>query len=238
MKHKYPIMLNVEGRRCLVVGGGSVAERKIRSLLSVGALVAVLSPEVTEGLVEMACRGEVVLYRQTFSLNRMSEILSVTTSPFMLVVAATNVAEVNTQVYEAAISQGLLVNVVDQPELSSFIAPSVIRRGKLVIAVSTGGASPSAARKIAKELEHTYGTEYEVYFDFLSEVRLKVQKQIADKETRQILFREMLEWDVLTRIRSSTFELWKDELYTLIDKEPGLSAIAAFGRQVQRGGVT
>ena len=75
--------------------------------------------------------------------------------------------------------------------------PSVVRRGKLVIAVSTGGASPSAARKIAQELDNAYGEEYEAYLDFLSDLRLLIQSRVADKQARQRVFKEMLEWDVL-----------------------------------------
>jgi precorrin-2 dehydrogenase / sirohydrochlorin ferrochelatase len=232
VKHLYPVMLNVQGRSCLVVGGGRVAERKILSLVKAGALVTVLSPEVSEGLADMASRGVVVLYRQTFSPSTMLGIIleKKMQAPLALVVAATNLSEVNGQVYEIALQEGLLVNVVDQPELSTFIVPSVVRRGKLVIAVSTGGASPSSARKIAKELENAYGDEYEPYLDFLSEVRLKVQKRVEDKEVRQQLFKNMLEWDILSKIRAGTFERWKEELFTALDNEPAGSAFHAFGQ--------
>ncbi|HEY1216784.1 MAG TPA: NAD(P)-dependent oxidoreductase, partial [Bryobacteraceae bacterium] len=148
------------------------------------------------------------------------------------VIAATDDFEVNRRVYEAAAGCGMLVNVVDQPELSTFIVPSVVRRGKLVIAVSTGGASPASARKIAHELELAYGDEYELYLDFLNEVRLKVQSVIQDKENRQQLFKEMLAWDVLSMIRTGTFEEWKEKLFAAFDQEPLLSTIRAFGKRV------
>ena len=95
--------------------------------------------------------------------------------------------------------------------MSSFILPSVVRRGKLVITVSTGGASPSAARKIAKEIDKTYGDEYEIYLDFLSETRLMIQNHVKDKEARQRLFKEMLAWDLIRLIREGTFEDWKQK---------------------------
>ena len=95
---------------------------------------------------------------------------------------------------------------MDQPEISSFILPSVVRRGKLVITVSTGGASPSAARKIAKEIDNTYGDEYEIYLDFLSEIRSMIQNQVKDKQARQRLFKDMLAWDVMGLIRNGVFE--------------------------------
>lgn len=250
MNHPYPIMMNLSGLRCLVVGGGAVAERKVKSLLQAGAHVTIVSTEFTEGLMKMENQSEVVLYRQTFHPSIMIDE-STDFAPYTLVVAATNDTKVNAQVYEIASRQGQLINVVDQPQLSSFIVPSVVRRGKLVIAVSTGGASPSAARKIAQELDTAYGEEYETYLDFLSDLRLLIQSRVADKQARQRVFKEMLEWDVLAKIRSGTFESWKEKLYITIEKEPWmqgqvgdrgtdlsawLAAIKDIGQQVQGGG--
>lgn len=219
MNHLYPIMMNLSGRRCLVVGGGAVAERKVKSLLQAGAHVTIVSAEFTELLMEMENYADVVLYRQSFDSSIMIDGSS-DFVPYTLVVAATNDAKVNAHVHEVASRQGKPVNVVDQPQLSSFIVPSVVRRGKLVIAVSTGGASPSAARKIAQELDNAYGEEYETYLDFLSDLRLLIQSRVADKQARQHVFKEMLEWDVLAKIREGTFESWKEKLYITLEKEP------------------
>ncbi|WP_167357028.1 precorrin-2 dehydrogenase/sirohydrochlorin ferrochelatase family protein [Paenibacillus pectinilyticus] len=205
-QHPYPLMLNLSGRSCLVVGGGPIAERKVRGLLAAGANVTVISEEFTTGIQAMAERTDVVLYRQTFDA---AIVQASDKERFTLVIAATNQMDVNTQIALAAQAQGYLVSVVDQPELSSFILPSVVRRGKLVITVSTGGASPSAARKIAKEIDNAYGDEYEIYLDFLSETRLLIQQRVANKEARQHLFKDMLSWDVMSLIRNGTFEGWK-----------------------------
>ncbi|MDD9269886.1 bifunctional precorrin-2 dehydrogenase/sirohydrochlorin ferrochelatase [Paenibacillus sp. GCM10023248] len=217
MKHPYPIMVNLAGQHCLVVGGGAVAERKVLSLLDAGANVTVISEQFTPGIAVLEQHSGVVLHRQTFHPSMMT---GESLYPYALIVAATNDAQVNKSVFELASKQGKLVNVVDQPELSTYIQPSVVRRGKLVIAVSTGGASPSAARKIARDLDRDYGEEYAVYLDFLSEVRQLVQSQISDKQARQRMFKEMLEWDVLARIRDGTFESWKDKLFLAIESEP------------------
>ncbi|MGO4276356.1 bifunctional precorrin-2 dehydrogenase/sirohydrochlorin ferrochelatase, partial [Paenibacillus sp. TAF58] len=184
----------------------------VKSLLQAGAHVTIVSTEFTEWLMQMENQSEVVLYRQTFQPSIMIDESS-DFAPYTLVVAATNDAKVNASVHEIASRQGQLINVVDQPQLSSFIVPSVVRRGKLVIAVSTGGASPSAARKIAQEIDTVYGEEYETYLDFLSDLRLLIQSRVADKQARQGLFKEMLEWDVLAKIRDGTFENWKEKLY-------------------------
>ena len=116
MKHPYPIMMNLSGRRCLVVGGGPIAERKVQSLLQAGAHVTIVSTEFTEGLMEMENQSEVVLHRQMFHPSIMIDE-STELAPYTLVVAATNDAKVNARVHEIASRQGQLVNVVDQPEL-------------------------------------------------------------------------------------------------------------------------
>ncbi|MFC5447279.1 precorrin-2 dehydrogenase/sirohydrochlorin ferrochelatase family protein [Paenibacillus aestuarii] len=232
MKHPYPIMLDLIGTRSLVVGGGRIAERKVRSLVQAGAHVTVLSPDFTDGLVEMGQRSEIKLIEERFSEAWLREQTASALKACRLVIAATDSAEVNQAVCAAARRWGMFVNVVDQPELSTFILPSVVRRGKLVIAVSSGGASPSFARKIARELEQSYGEEYELYLDFLSEFRLKIQAVIADKQARQQLFQEMLAWDVLPRIRAGTFADWKDKLFRAFDQEPAIATIRAFGRGI------
>lgn len=219
MNHLFPIMVSLSGRRCLVVGGGAVAERKVKSLLRAGAHVTLVSTEFSETLTEMESLSDVILYRQTFDPELMMDKNS-EDPPFTLIVAATNDSDVNAHVARLASGQGLLVNVVDQPELSSFIMPSVVRRGKLVIAVSTGGASPSAARKIAQEIDNLYGEEYEGYLHFLSEMRLLIQRKVADKHIRQRMFKEMLEWDILSKLRDGTFERWRDKLYIAIEHDP------------------
>lgn len=219
MNHPFPIMVSLTGRRCLVVGGGTVAERKVKSLLQAGAHVTIVSTEFSETLLEMENQSDIVLYRQKFDhkfiMDKSSE-----GPPFTLIVAATNDSEVNAHIARSASEQGLLINVVDQPELSSFIMPSVVRRGKLVIAVSTGGASPSAARKIAQEIDDLYGEEYEGYLHFLSDIRLLIQQKVADKPSRQRMFKEMLEWDVLSKLRAGTFESWRENLYIALEEDP------------------
>jgi precorrin-2 dehydrogenase / sirohydrochlorin ferrochelatase len=207
-QHPYPIMMNLSGRRCLIVGGGPIAERKLRSLLQAGALVTLVSTEFTAGIKELEIRSSVVLMRQPYEPAVWKDQNE---GRFTLVIAATNQVDVNRQIALDANACGNLVNVVDQPEISSFILPSVVRRGKLVITVSTGGASPSAARKIAKEIDNAYGDEYETYLDFLSETRLLIQNSVKDKQARQRLFKEMLAWDLRSLIREGTFESWKEK---------------------------
>jgi precorrin-2 dehydrogenase/sirohydrochlorin ferrochelatase len=225
MRPYYPAMLDVSSKICLVVGGGKVAERKVASLLEAGALVTVVSLEVSLGLEEKASRGEITMRKRAYKASDLQG--------FSLVIAATDQPEVNEAVSREAARLGVWVNVVDRPDLSSFIVPSVIRRGKLILAVSTGGASPSTARRIAGELEASYGAEYEIYLDFLSVLRLKVQSRVKDKEIRQRLFKKMLDWDILGRIREGTFDSWKVEVETALEQDPTLQG--AFFRDELEG---
>jgi precorrin-2 dehydrogenase/sirohydrochlorin ferrochelatase len=216
MKMYYPVMLDVNGKSCLIVGGGKVAGRKVDSLLETGALITVIALEVSDRLMAREGRGEIVLKRRAFQ--------SGDTAAYSIVIAATDQPEVNEAVYEEATAHGAWVNVTDRPDRSSFIVPSVVRRGKLILTVSTGGASPSLARNIAKELEASYGTEYEIYMDFLSEFRLKVQSSVKDIEVRQQIFKRVLDWDILGKIRDGSFERWKLKLDEALSEDPTLAA--------------
>ncbi|WP_204787570.1 precorrin-2 dehydrogenase/sirohydrochlorin ferrochelatase family protein [Paenibacillus oryzisoli] len=205
--------MNLANSKCLIIGGGRIAERKLRSLLQAGSIVTIVSPDFTTGIRELALQPNVIVHRQSYHPSLWK---ADSERRFTLVIAATNDAQVNKQIARDANSFGCLVNIVDQPELSSFILPSVVRRGKLVITVSTGGASPSAARKIAKELDNAYGDEYEIYLDFLTDTRLLIQSRVTDKEARQRLFKEMLAWDLMSYIREGTFETWKQQFTTAL----------------------
>lgn len=163
MPDYFPAFLNLKTRRCLVVGGGLIGERKVRDLIACGAAVVVVSPEITTGLAELASRGAVVHRRRRF---RRSDVRGCA-----VVVAATGVTAVDDAVAAAARRARTLVNVVDRPALCDFIVPSVLRRGALQIAVSTGGRSPALAREIRKKLEALIGPEYAGLVDRVGRAR-------------------------------------------------------------------
>lgn len=226
MNHPYSMLLNICGRMCLVVGGGRVAERKINNLLEAGASLTVISPEFSSRLQTLGSEGRISLIRREYLPGDIGVDCT-------LVFAATNSEQVNLRVYEDALSFGRWVYVADRPELCTFTLPSVMRRGKLIISVSTGGASPSLARSLTKRLEEDYGEEYELYLDFLAELRSMVQSRVKDKEKRQQMFKRMLLWDVLPMIRSGTFQSWKEELMITLEQEPMPETIAAFIREAE-----
>ncbi len=175
----YPIFLRIEQKKCVVIGGGKVAARKVKTLLSYGAQVEVISPEVVPELVEWAEEGKITLYLRPYQEGDLKGAF--------LVVAATNNPEVQAQVVSEAEKEGLLINVVDQPEKSNFIVPSVVRRGRLTLAISTSGASPALARRLRETLEELFGPEYATYLDLLARWRQEIlSRDLPEEERRQI----------------------------------------------------
>ena len=169
----YPIFLNLDGKRCVVVGGGAVANRKARKLLQARAQVVAISPEVKPELESVAtevCRRP---YREG-DLEGAS-----------LVFAATNRREVNAAVTREARGRGIPVNVADEPSEGDFALPSVLRRGQLQLAVSTGGASPTLARRVRYELESAFGSEWAGVVEALGRARRDGRR--AEEELEEVV---------------------------------------------------
>jgi len=162
----YPLFAILTGRPVLVVGGGAVGERKVLDLLAAGARVTVVSREFTPRLRELAARGEIQAVAGDFHPAQVAGMA--------LVVGATDDPEVNARVSQAAQAANIWVNIVDAPELCTFIVPAQVRRGELTLAVSTGGASPAVARRLRETLERTFGPEYGPYLALLRAVRERI----------------------------------------------------------------
>ena len=162
MPDYFPAFLDLRGRRCLVVGGGAVADRKVQGLLQCGARVTVVSPALVPALARLVAAGRVEHRARAF--RRID-------ARCVLVVSATGVAEVDDAVAEAARRHGALVNAVDRPARCDFIYGSVLRRGELQIAVSTGGRAPALAREIRRRLEPVVGAEYAALVESVGRAR-------------------------------------------------------------------
>ena len=160
----YPVFMDLKGQRCVVVGGGAVADRKARKLLQARAEVVVISPEVKPGLESVA----VELLRRPYEDGDLEGAY--------LVFAATDSREVNAAVALEAHAKSIPVNVVDRPSDGSFAVPSVLRRGRMQVAVSTGGASPSLARTIRDELDNLFGPEWAGLVEELAVARRRGEK--------------------------------------------------------------
>ncbi|MEG6523505.1 precorrin-2 dehydrogenase/sirohydrochlorin ferrochelatase family protein [Desulfotomaculum sp. 1211_IL3151] len=204
MTDLYPVFLNLQNRLCLVVGGGSVAERKISSLLACGARVRVVSPEVTPKIMEWYLEGRLELRQRVYQTIDLEGIF--------LVFAATNFSEVNNNIIRDCREKQLIVNVADNPQQSNFFIPSVVRRGKFAIAVSTSGASPLLAARVKRKLEQSFGPEYEEFMDILIEVRQQVLQDIEDIKLRQKIFKELVDSDILELLRGKKYDQVKERI--------------------------
>jgi len=165
----YPINLNISGRKCIVIGGGNVAERKILSLLECGADVTVISPSLTKNIKRLVDEYRINFIKRNYKKGDLKGAF--------IVVAATNDSKVNKEVAKEAKKKKVMINVVDSPKLCDFISPSVIRRGDLVISISTGGKFPAFSKKIRIMLEKIIGKEYGMELDRLVIFREKFKKQ-------------------------------------------------------------
>ena len=141
----YPVYLNLRGRRCVIVGGGNVAEGKISRLLESGADIFVVSPDATPGIRQFVADGSVRWEQRPYRDGDLEGAF--------IAIAATNVREVNRRIFEEAEVRGVMLNAVDDPPNCSFIAPSIVQRGPVTLAISTGGVSPALARKLRESLQ-------------------------------------------------------------------------------------
>ncbi len=205
----YPVFLDIEGKRCVVVGGGAVGLRKVRMLLDFGANVTVISPHLCSELRELADEDRVDTVKREYETGDLEEVF--------LVVAATDDMAINTRVAEEATRKGKLINVVDVPRLSNFIVPSYLRRGDLTVAVSTNGKSPALARKIRTEMERHIGDEYAMLTSLIDEVRCQLKgRDIAPSTGR---WQQALDLEALLGLlRSGQHAEAKERLLSLLEE--------------------
>jgi precorrin-2 dehydrogenase/sirohydrochlorin ferrochelatase len=186
----YPIVLNLAGRRALVVGGGKVALRKAQALADAGARVRVVAPEF---LPEFAPDARLECVQEPYAARHVAGVF--------LAVAATDDEAVNARVAADARPARALVNVVDRPALCDFIVPSVVERGRLMIAICTGGAAPSLARRLRERLEEEFGPQYATLLDALAEVRDRYKSADLPEAVRRRLFERLTEDDIVAAAR-------------------------------------
>ncbi|MBI5639620.1 MAG: bifunctional precorrin-2 dehydrogenase/sirohydrochlorin ferrochelatase [Nitrospirae bacterium] len=197
----YPVFLNLERKKAVVVGGGKIAERKTLSLMESGAEITVISPSLTPRL---KTAKEKKLIRHISRAYRNNDLKNAS-----LVVAATDSPEVNRQVAKDAPG---LVNVVDVPSQCNFIAPSVVKRGDLIIAISSSGVSPALSKTLRKELEKLYGPEFSEYLRFIKKVRTKALSEIREKTGRERFLKWIGSDKMLKMLRDKGVAAVKDEV--------------------------
>jgi precorrin-2 dehydrogenase len=173
----FPMFVKLEGRPCLVVGAGAIAEAKIPGLLEAGAKVRVVAPQANDAVAELARAGKVTWEQRAFQPSDLDSVF--------LVIAATSLYELNGQVFVKARERGILCNAVDDPENCDFYYGSVVRRGDLQIAISTAGHSPALSQRLRQELELQFGPEYSEWLRELGEKRAQLFSQGIDPEQRR-----------------------------------------------------
>jgi precorrin-2 dehydrogenase / sirohydrochlorin ferrochelatase len=165
----FPIFVEMKNRRCLVIGAGTVGERKIAGLLDAGAAVTVISPEMTENIAGWFENKMIKWIARRYQPGDLSG--------YEIAFAATGDAAVNTQVFTEGRRFDVWVNSADDPKHCDFILPSVVRRGDLTVAVSSGGASPALARTVREELEMHLSQEYEQLAQIAAEARSEARRR-------------------------------------------------------------
>ena len=165
----YPVFLKLAGKRCVIIGGGTIAEGKISKLKETGAQVTIISPQATPAIQIMAKKGVVEWNEREYQPGDLKGAF--------LGIAATDKRQVNQQIFQEATELGVVLNVVDDPDLCAFIAPSIVERGPVTVAISTGGASPALARKLRETLAGSPALEWADLAHVLSKARKEIKKR-------------------------------------------------------------
>lgn len=209
MPRYYPAYLDIKGKKCVVVGGGEVAERKVNLLLRCGADITIISPDLTEGLEELSLNGEIKYIKDEFKEKHLKNAF--------LVIGATDNHKVNLKIYKEGSKSEILVNIADSPNLCNFTVPSVVERGELVIAISTGGKSPSLSKKIREELEVRYGIEYAEFLKMMGELRERILHKIPDKNKREEIYKRLVNSDIIDLIKNGNGESARKRVEKIIN---------------------
>ncbi len=197
MTNYFPIHLNIEFKTVVIVGGGHVATQKVASLLPAKANIVVVSPTLHDTLVPLVKSGEITWRDKEFEPRDLDDAT--------LIIAATNDTNVNDAVQEAA-QHWQLLNRADVQGESDFITPATVRRGPLVLTVSTSGASPALARKIKQDLAEQFDAIYEEYVCFLQQARLMVVANFEKGEQRRAALQALLEPNLLEWTRNGEID--------------------------------
>lgn len=194
----YPISLDISNEKCVVVGGGDVAERKIIRLLECGARVVLVGKTITPGLRAMKDEETIEHVPDDYREEHIEGAF--------LVIGATDRNDVNERIYRDSRSRGILVNVVDEPARCNFIVPAIFRRKDLLIAISTGGKSPALARKLREKMEEKYGPEYGILLDIMGNLRKKIIARGGTSAENKRIFESVLDSDILRHIREEEWD--------------------------------
>lgn len=213
----YPVNLNVEGVFCVIVGGGSVASRKVDSLLPCGAVIRVISPLVTKRIAELAETGLLEWQQREYC---QGDLLGA-----KLVFAATDNRGIQQQIVREANEADILVNVIDTPEACSFQVPASFRQGDLLLTVATGGGSPALAARIRKDLEASYGSEYGMLVTLMGAIRREIVALSGTPAENKRTFQKLLDSDILQCLRQEQWSQLSGLLQGILPPEINVSTL-------------
>jgi precorrin-2 dehydrogenase / sirohydrochlorin ferrochelatase len=189
MTNYYPIYVQLNEQPCVVIGGGKIAEGKVDGLLAANAKVKIISPELTPHLNDLVKQDQIEYAARNYQAGDL-------TGAFM-VICATDQTDINHQVWQEASANQQLVNVVDDTPRCNFIAPAILRKGDLNIAISTGGKAPALAVRLKERLQKEIGPQYERFLELSGQLREPLVQHIPDFETRKKLWYELVDSDIL-----------------------------------------
>jgi precorrin-2 dehydrogenase/sirohydrochlorin ferrochelatase len=206
----YPIHLDIKNRNCLIVGGGAVGTRKVNTLLECGAHVTVISPDPTPHLTRLASKGSITLKKRAYRSDDLAGMF--------LVIGATDDEILNRQISEDAERAQILCNIADRPEVCNFILPSIVRRGDLVITISTSGKSPALAKHLRQKLHKQFGREYADFLLLMGAIRQKLLGQAHEPEAHKALFNQLIDSDLIQLMQAGKTEEINSLLYKILGK--------------------
>jgi precorrin-2 dehydrogenase / sirohydrochlorin ferrochelatase len=207
MNTYYPVYIELREQPCVVIGGGKIAEGKVNGLLDAQANVTVISLELTSHLQELVSKKQITYLARAYQPGDL-------TGAF-LVICATDQPEINHQVWQEATANGQLVNVVDDTPRCNFIAPSILRKGDLTIAISTSGKAPALAVRLKERLQRELGPEYERFLELAGELREPLARHVPEFEARKALWYELVDSEILDLLAQGN-ELSAKELISQI----------------------
>ena len=194
----YPVNFNIRNKACLIVGGGSVAYRKMIRLMECSAIVTLVSPEFDSRLLEAAKKSDINL------INR--GVLPQDLDGFFMVFATCNDYQKNKTIAKWAKQKNVLCNIADNPDISDFTLPSIIEQGDLILTISTNGKSPALSKHLRKSLMSEFGEEYAIFLLIMDKIRSNLSQKISMQNERKKIYYELIDKDLLSAIKKKDFD--------------------------------
>ncbi len=213
----YPVFVQLEGKKVVVVGGGNVAYRKVLALLECGAAIHLAGRELTPELKKMVENEDIHFLGQKFKDEYLNNAF--------MIIAATDDKDLNHHISTCAREKGVLVNAVDQPPDCDFIVPSILKRGDLQIAISTSGKSPALARRIRKSLEAQFGQEYEIFLLMMGRLRKEILSLGLPQKENSRIFQEIVDSDLLENVSDGFSLRMAESLKNILPEQVNLKGL-------------